>query len=199
VGKEAIAWQLGYNLAFLRAVDNLPEKTVPVKQEYQHQVLAAMKQYLPGDATQFLLEFELGTSIALHFPDQGFGMGMGKQFYGEHMGLLGSGKLDELVTLHYHPDAAIVTFDGTHQGRPAIKGYIEETLRRHKAITGVEMQYFAEFKDVIIFRATVKSEGRGVINAQDAFYLRDGKILRHIALTLVPDADYEALGTVWKN
>jgi hypothetical protein len=61
------------------------------------------------------------------------------------------------------------------------------------------MEYFNESEDVIIFRATVSSEGRGTVNAQDAFYLENGKIKRHIALTLVPDADYDTLGTRWQE
>lgn len=199
VGKEAISWQLGYNQAFLNAVDSLEDKTVPVSQANQEKVIAAMKRYSPGDATLFLMEFEMAQSIALHFPNRGFGKGGGKQYYAEHMALLGSGKLDQLVLLHYAPDCAIVTFDGIHHGREAVKEYILDTLRRHKNITGVKMEYFAESEDVIIFRAAVTSEGRGTISAQDAFYMENGRIKRHIALTLVPDADYVKLGTIWKD
>jgi hypothetical protein len=52
---------------------------------------------------------------------------------------------------------------------------------------------------VVIFRASVTSTGRGTISAEDAFYMENGKVKRHIALTLVPDADYEKIGTVWKD
>jgi hypothetical protein len=199
VGKEAIAWQHGYNLAFLHAVDNLEEKSIPVSQESQDEVKAAVKRYLPCDSTLFLFEYELGTTIGLHFPNKGFGMGQGRQFFMEQLQMLGQGKLDELVMLHYAPDATIITFDGTFQGHEEIREYIADTLRRHKTITGIKMEYFTESKDVILFRAMVTSEGRGTINAQDAFYLEDGRIKRHLALTLVPDADYDALGTRWKE
>lgn len=197
VGKEAIDWQLGYNKAFLHAVDSISQKTVPVSKENQDKVLAAMKRYLPVDSTFFLLEFEIDKAISLHFPNRGYGLGQGKQFYFEHMMLLGSGKFDEAVLLHYAPDASIVTFDGIHYGREAIKEYIIDTFRRHKTVRSVTMEYFAESSDVIIFRAKVVSEGRGTITAQDAFYMENGKIKRHIALTLVPDADYEKIGTKW--
>lgn len=197
VSKEAIYWQLGYNKAFLKAVDSLPDKTVPVSQANQDKVMAAMRKYLPADVTLFLLQYELGEAISLHFPHKGFGMGQGRQFYIEHMNLLNSGKIDELISLHYAKDATIVTFDGIHHGHAAIREYILDTFQKHKVIQEVTMNYFAESEDVIIFRATVKSEGRGTINAQDAFCIEDGKIKKHIALTLVPDADYDALGTRW--
>lgn len=199
VGKEAIAWQLGYNTTFLNAVDNLQNKTMPVSRESQDEVRDAVRKYLPGDATLFLLEYELDQSIALHFPNRGFGMGMGRQFYAEHMQMLGQGKFEEVALLHYAPDCSIVTFDGIHHGREELKEYIIDTFRRHKTITGVKVEYFNESEDVIIFRATVTSEGRGTIDAQDAFYMENGKIKRHIALTLVPDADYDQLGTRWKE
>jgi len=67
VGKEAIAWQKGYNLAFLNAVKDLPDKSIPVSRESQETVLTAMKKYLPGEATFFLLAYELDESIAEHF------------------------------------------------------------------------------------------------------------------------------------
>ncbi|MCU7918181.1 MAG: nuclear transport factor 2 family protein [Candidatus Thiodiazotropha sp. (ex Epidulcina cf. delphinae)] len=199
VGKEMINWQLGYNRAFLDAVEDLEDKTVPVSQASQDAVLTKVKAYLPNEATLFLLAYELGETIALHFPNKGFGVGQGRQFYLEQLGLIGQGKIDQLIQLHYHPDAAIVTFDGIHHGRPAIKEYVMDTLRRHQKVTSLVNEYFTESEDVILFRATVTSEGRGTIDAQDAFFMKDGQILRHIALTLVPDADYEALGTRWKD
>ncbi|NQU42594.1 MBL fold metallo-hydrolase [bacterium] len=199
VGKEAIPLQRGYNDAFLNAVDALPDKSVPVSQESQDQVLAAVKKYLPGEATLFLLTFELDKAIAAHFPNRGFGMGAGKHFYLEQLAMIGAGKLDELVTAHYTDDCAIVTFDGIHHGRAEIKEYLIDTLQKHQQITDLKMEYINESEDVFIFRASVTSVGRGTISAQDAFYFENGKVKRHIALTLVPDADYEKIGTVWKD
>lgn len=199
VGREAIDWQLGYNNAFLNAVEGLKDKSIPVPQASQDEVMAAVKKYLPDDSTEFLFAFELGDTIAAHFPNRGFGMGRGKMFYLEQLGMLSQGKIEEVAVAHYRHDAEIVTFDGTRTGREAVKEYILETLQKHKQITFLQNEYLAESKDVVIFRATVKSEGRGTINAQDAFYIKDGKIARHIALTLVPDADYGKLGTVWKQ
>lgn len=199
VGKEAITWQRGYNNAFLNAVDSLPDKTVPVSKANQDRVVAAVKKYLPGQAMEFLFAFELDKSIAAHFPNRGFGMGAGKQFFLEQLGMIGQGKLDELVTSHYAHDCAIVTFDGIRHGRAEQKAYLIETLQKHKQITGMKLEYFNESEDVIIFRASVTSTGRGTMSAQDAFYMENGKIKRHIALTLVPDADYKKLGTIWKD
>jgi glyoxylase-like metal-dependent hydrolase (beta-lactamase superfamily II) len=65
VGKEAIAWQRGYNHAFLQAVAALPNPQGPVTEQDQAQVLAAMQRYLPGDTLLFLLGYELNESIRL--------------------------------------------------------------------------------------------------------------------------------------
>jgi len=39
---------------------------------------------------------------------------------------------------------------------------------------------------VILYKASVKTEKFGTIKGDDAFYLKDGKIWRHIALTIPP-------------
>ncbi len=63
-GMEYIEWQRGYNRAFLDAVSRLEDRSVPVSREIQEKVLADMQQYLPGEATLFLLDYELDVTIA---------------------------------------------------------------------------------------------------------------------------------------
>ena len=198
-GMEAVDWQIGYNKAFINAVAQLP-KTVPVIRETQEKVLAAMKTYLPGEATQFLLDYEMGETIAGQFKVQErFISGRGKDFYKEQLGLMASGKIDELVESHYHPEAVMVTFDGMRRGHQELKKYYVDTLKIMGKITFMATEYFAEIEDVIIFRATITSEGRGTVQALNGLYMKDGKILRHIALTLLPDMDYGKLGTKWSD
>jgi hypothetical protein len=65
-GMEMVEWQRGYNNAFLKAVAGLKDKSIPVSQASQDEVLAAVRRYLPGEATLFLLTYELDVTIAEH-------------------------------------------------------------------------------------------------------------------------------------
>lgn len=126
-------------------------------------------------------------------------MGKGKDFYKEQLALMSSGDIDALVAQHYHEDAVMVTFDGIRRGREELKKYYVDTLKIMGQITYLKTEYFAETEDVIIFKAVITSEGRGTVHADNGLYLKEGKIYRHIALTILPDADYETLGTRWTD
>jgi hypothetical protein len=62
-GPEMIEWQRGYILAFHDAVAALEDKSIPVSRAAQEEVIAAMKSYLPNEATLFLLDYELDITI----------------------------------------------------------------------------------------------------------------------------------------
>lgn len=129
----------------------------------------------------------------------GFTAGKGKEFYNEQMTFLSKNDIDGLLTNHYHDDAVMVTFDGIRRGREELRKYFVNTLAIMKKITNTRTLYFAEYEDVILFKATITSEGRGTVSADNALYMKDGKILRHLALTILPDIDYEKMGTLWKD
>lgn len=61
--REAITWQRGYIQTFLNAVDNMEDKSLPVSRDRQEQVIRKMQEYLPGEATLFLLDYEMGETI----------------------------------------------------------------------------------------------------------------------------------------
>jgi hypothetical protein len=61
--------------------------------------------------------------------------------------------------------------------------------RQAGKILGMTMDAYAESDDVILFTSAVTSERLGVFIARDALYVKDGKVLRHIALTLPPESD----------
>ena len=124
-------------------------------------------------------------------------MGKGKDFYKEQLVLMSSGDIDALLDRHYHEDAVMITFDGIRHGREELKKYYVDTLKIMGQITYQKTEYFAETEDVIIFKAVITSEGRGTVHADDGFYLKDGKIYRHIALTILPNVDYDQLSTRW--
>jgi|SRR5215211_9375788 hypothetical protein len=127
-----------------------------------------------------------------------FSKGKGKEYFGEQLQLMSTGQIDKLIADHYHPEAVMVTFDGIRRGPEELKKYYVDTLALMRKVTKLEVHYFAETEDCLIFRATIVSEGRGEISAENGLYFKDGKIFRHIALTLLPDADYVKLGTIWK-
>ena len=132
-------------------------------------------------------------------------MGWGREFYKEQLRLLGSGDIDELLRQHYHEDAVMVTFDGIRRGHRELKEYFQNRLRSIGKITYMATEYFAETEDVIIFKAILRSDNtaEGELHADNALVIRDGKISRHIALTILPvyEAEhlYEKWGTRWKE
>jgi hypothetical protein len=128
-----------------------------------------------------------------------FSAGRGKDFFNEQLELMSTGRIDEMLREHYHAEAVMVTFDGIRRGHGELKRYYIDTLALMRRVTALEVKYFAETEDCVIFRAVITSEGRGTVSAENGLYFRDGKIYRHIALTLLPDIDYDKLGTRWKG
>ncbi|MBK8027077.1 MAG: MBL fold metallo-hydrolase [Chloroflexi bacterium] len=64
---EAIQWQRGYIQTYVAAMHALEDKTVPVTRAQQEKLIAAMKRYLPGDATLFLLDYEMDVFMGRYF------------------------------------------------------------------------------------------------------------------------------------
>lgn len=67
-GTEVLDWQRGYIRAFLHAIAQLEGHPDPIGRPAQEKVIAAMKKYLPGDATLFLLDYELEKTIPHYLP-----------------------------------------------------------------------------------------------------------------------------------
>jgi glyoxylase-like metal-dependent hydrolase (beta-lactamase superfamily II) len=67
-GTEVLDWQRGYIRAFLHAIGGLETDPDPAGRPAQENVIAAMKDYLPGDATLFLLDYELEKTIPRYLP-----------------------------------------------------------------------------------------------------------------------------------
>jgi hypothetical protein len=128
-----------------------------------------------------------------------FEPGKGKAFYKDQLGYLASNDVEGMLRDHYHEDAVMVTFDGIRRGHDELRKYFLNTLDSMGRITGLSTEYFAETEDVIIFKATVTDEKRGAVQADNALFFRDGKIYRHLALTILPNFDYKKFGTAWKD
>jgi glyoxylase-like metal-dependent hydrolase (beta-lactamase superfamily II) len=67
-GTEVLDWQRGYIRAFLHAVARLGADPDPAGRPAQEDVIATVKEYLPGDATLFLLDYELDKTIPRYLP-----------------------------------------------------------------------------------------------------------------------------------
>jgi hypothetical protein len=119
-------------------------------------------------------------------------MSWGQKFLDEHVGYLQSGDIDGLMRDHYADDAEMVTFEFVLKGKDAIKQYLKvDQPSKSGKILGMKMDAYFESDDVIIFTSSVNSEKLGVFIARDALYVKNGKVLRHIALTLPPEKDKE--------
>lgn len=57
--KEAIQWQRGYIQLYHTFMDELTDRSIPVSRATQEKLVARMKEYLHGDATLFLLDYEM--------------------------------------------------------------------------------------------------------------------------------------------
>jgi glyoxylase-like metal-dependent hydrolase (beta-lactamase superfamily II) len=64
---EAIQWQRGYIQTYVAAMHALEDKSVPVSRAQQEKIIAAMKRYLPNDATLFLLDYEMDVFMGRFF------------------------------------------------------------------------------------------------------------------------------------
>ena len=117
-------------------------------------------------------------------------MSKGLDFYNKQLAYLTSGDVEGLMRDLYHEDAEMVSFEFVLKGRDAIKKYLaEDEPAQAGNILNFETVQFAESDDVIMFTARVQSEKMGTFIARDALYLQDGKVVRHLSMTLPPDKE----------
>lgn len=117
-------------------------------------------------------------------------MTKGRDFYNEQLAYMNAGDIDGLLREHYHEDVELVTFEFVLKGKDAIKKYLTvDSPAMMGQVLGLSTHHFAESDDVIMYVSEVNSEKMGYFQARDAYYLKDGKIFRHIALTLPPGED----------
>ncbi len=115
-------------------------------------------------------------------------MNKGEAFYQQMLGYLSSGAIDGMMKECYHDAAEMVTFDFVLKGKEAIRQYlaVDEPAQMGE-VQGLNTDYFTASDDVVIFKASVKGSKMGTVKADDALYLKEGKVYRHIALTIPPN------------
>lgn len=117
-------------------------------------------------------------------------MGKGEEFFQSHLEYMGRGDIDGLLRDHYHDEIELVTFEFVLKGKEALKRYLtEDNPAKMGNVVGMETTHLTASDDVIMFTAKVTGDKIGTFYARDAFYMRDGKIFRQIAMTLPPDQD----------
>ena len=102
----------------------------------------------------------------------------GRRFYEEQLRYLSAGDVDGLVANHYAEDGAIISFDFTVKGRPALRKHFQSYLEMLGYIKLLSTDRFTETDDAIFFEATVETR-QGVVRVYAAFVLKDGKITHH--------------------
>ncbi len=117
-------------------------------------------------------------------------MTKGEKFLQDLGAYKAKGDWDAMLKDYYHDDAEVLAFGSMLKGKEAIKAHFVEGPKRTGKVLGMSLDYFAESDDVVIYKGTIKTEF-GTIKADEAFYLKDGKILRHIALTIPSDKTTE--------
>jgi hypothetical protein len=117
-------------------------------------------------------------------------MTWGQDFMQRHIALQTKGDIDTLMREHYHDDAELVSFEFVKKGKDEIAKYLRvDEPAQAGQVSSVETVALAESDDVIIATAIITTEKMGRFVARDALYLKDGKVFRHISLTLPPGKD----------
>jgi hypothetical protein len=116
-------------------------------------------------------------------------MSWGQDFLEKFLGQLQRQDIDELMD-GYHEDAELIAFNFVLKGKDVIRQYfVENMFKKMGKIVDMNDESYFESNDTIIFTMSVNAENIGVAIARDALYLKDGRIFRHIALSLPPEKD----------
>jgi hypothetical protein len=116
----------------------------------------------------------------------------GLEVYNKQLEYLLRGDIDGLLRDQYTDDCELVTFEFVLKGKEAIGQYLKvDSPAKSGKVLGLKTTHFVTTDDCVIFNAIVESEKLGRFIARDAFYIKDDRIHRHIALTIPPEADKE--------
>jgi hypothetical protein len=101
-----------------------------------------------------------------------------KQFYEEHVALLDARDFDALVKTHYHQDAQIISTDYLVTGHAELFKHFAKYTGLMAFLKVVSTDKWIEGDQTFAFEATARTQW-GLTKVHDAFYLRDGLIVRH--------------------
>jgi hypothetical protein len=106
----------------------------------------------------------------------------GAGYVDQRISLLVAGKTDEMVDAGYNEDAVLVSFDGTVEGKQALK---EHFAKHIPALGGVKLKSIdriAETDTAVFIQVTVITGSYGEVTSYEAFTLRNGKADVHFTV-----------------
>jgi hypothetical protein len=101
-----------------------------------------------------------------------------KRFYEEHVAMLDSRDFEALVRTHYHVDAQIVSTDYLVHGHAELLKHFAKYTGLMAFLKVLSTDKWIEGETTFAFEATARTQW-GLTRVHDAFWLRDGLIVRH--------------------
>ncbi len=102
----------------------------------------------------------------------------GRRFFDDQTALIQQGKTDELIDMHYHADAVLISTTTAVRGHDALKLHFQAYAKMLTTIEVLSIDAFAETDDSILLESTIRT-ALGESRVYDAFVLRDHKITHH--------------------
>lgn len=106
----------------------------------------------------------------------------GRDFFNKHLDYVTRKNLTGLLSDQYCNDVELVTSNMQVKGKEAVREFLERRLDSYGELLSVHLNSFAESSDVILSSLTIETGKSGTVKAEAAWYLRDGKIWRHISM-----------------
>jgi hypothetical protein len=101
-----------------------------------------------------------------------------RRFYEEHVAMLDARDFHGLVTTHYHPDGQVVSTDYQVHGHEELFKHFAKYMGLMAYLQVVSTDKWIEGEQTFAFEATSRTQW-GLSKVHDAFFLRDGLIVRH--------------------
>lgn len=101
-----------------------------------------------------------------------------KVFYEEHVGMLDARDFEALVRTHYHEDAKVISTEYLVSGHAELFKHFAKYTGLMAYLKVLSTDKWIEGEDTFAFEATARTQW-GVGKVHDAFFMRDGKIVRH--------------------
>lgn len=101
-----------------------------------------------------------------------------KRFYEEHVTLLDSRDFEALVKTHYHEDAKIISTEYLVSGHGELFKHFAKYTGLMAYLKVLSTDKWIESETTFAFEATARTQW-GLTKVHDAFWMRDGMIVRH--------------------
>ena len=139
-------------------------------------------------------------------------MTKGEEFFRNLSAYRARGDIAGMIEALYHDDVELICFTETIaskefsqeqeiwpgesesipvlKGKEAVKSYLTKKPQIQGRVLGMSMDYFAASDDIVMYRGTIKTEF-SFVKSEEAWYLKDGKMYRHVMITLPPEITKE--------